>query len=51
MIMKFEKIRELYRAGRLTENGLDKAVRLGWITEEEKQLILAENEEVENETE
>ena len=43
--MDFERVRKLWRDGKLTEAGLDKAVRLGWITEEEKQLILAENEE------
>lgn len=43
--MDFERVRKLWREGKLTEAGLDKAVRLGWITEEEKALILAENEE------
>ena len=41
--MDYERVRKLYREGKLTEAGLDKAVRLGWITEEQKQQILAEN--------
>lgn len=41
--MDFERVRKLYREGKLTEAGLEKAVRLGWITEEEKQLIISEN--------
>ena len=43
--MDYERVRKLYREGKLTEAGLDKAVRLGWITAEQKQQILAENEE------
>lgn len=41
--MDFERVRKLYREHRITEAGLDKAVRLGWITAEQKQLILEEN--------
>ena len=30
----------LYLEGRLTDAGLDKAVERGWITEEQKQIII-----------
>lgn len=43
--MDYERIKRLYREGKLTEAGLDKAVRLGWITAEQKQQILAENDD------
>lgn len=38
----FPSIRRLYLAGRLDDEGLDKALRLGWITEEEKTDIVNE---------
>lgn len=45
MSKDFEKIRNWYRKGFYTEEMLDNLVQKGKITEEEKALILAENEE------
>ena len=36
----FERLKNLYLTGRITESGLDNAVKKNWITEEEKKLIL-----------
>lgn len=36
----FDRLKRLYEAGSLNEAGLDKAVRLGWITEDQKQEIM-----------
>lgn len=36
----FERLKRLYKSGALNEAGLEKAVRLGWITEEQKQEIM-----------
>ena len=38
----YERLKRLYQEGRLDEQGLENAVARGWITEEEKQEILAE---------
>lgn len=39
----FERLRRLYREGRLTVEGLQNAVLKGWITAEEMDLIIREN--------
>lgn len=39
----YDKLKNLYIQGKLTENGLNEAVRKGWITEEEKEMITREN--------
>lgn len=36
----YERVKRLYLTGKLTEAGLDKAVKLGWITETEKTEIM-----------
>lgn len=36
------RLKRLYKAGRLDKAGLQKAVNLGWITEEEMQEIIDE---------
>lgn len=36
----FETLLRLYKTGKLSEKGLDNAVAKGWITEEEKVLII-----------
>lgn len=36
----FNRLKRLYNQGRLTEAALERAVTLGWITEEEKQEII-----------
>lgn len=36
----FERLKRLYNEGRIDEAGLENAVKKGWITEEEKQLII-----------
>jgi len=41
MSAMFPTIQRLYQAGKLTEASLTNAVQKGWITEEEKQLIIA----------
>ncbi len=38
----FPSMRRLYLAGRLDQEGLDKALRVGWITEEEHQALMDE---------
>lgn len=38
----FERLRILYKQGRLNKKALDRAVALGWITEDEEQEILNE---------
>lgn len=38
----FERLRLLYKKGRLDKKALDRAVALGWITEDEEQEILNE---------
>ena len=35
----FETLKRLHKAGELTNDALEKAVRLGWITEEQMQEI------------
>lgn len=42
---EFERFKRLYNEGRITEAGLDKAVRLGLITAAEKVEIMTANEE------
>ena len=39
----YEKLKELYRQGRITEEGLRNAINKGWITEAEMETILREN--------
>ena len=41
----FERLRRLYREGKIDEEALENAVVKGWITEEQKLEILSENEE------
>ena len=36
----FERLKNLYLTGRITETGLNNAVKKNWITEEEKETIL-----------
>lgn len=36
----FEKLKALYKKGRLTEDGLTNAVKKAWITEDQKKEIL-----------
>lgn len=40
----FETLKEMYRSGRITEAGLRKAVKFGWITEEQMNDILNSKE-------
>ena len=40
----FERLRALYRAGRLDESGLITAVARGWITQDDADMILGEPE-------
>lgn len=40
----FERLRTLYRAGRLDEAGLIAAVSRGWITQADADTILGESE-------
>ena len=37
----YERVKRLYLDGSLTEAGLDRAVRLKWITEEQKAEIIS----------
>ncbi len=37
----YERVKMLYEQGRLTEKGLENAVKLGWITNEQKAEIIA----------
>lgn len=37
----FSTLKRLYESGQLNEQGLDNAVAKGWITEEQKQEIIA----------
>jgi len=36
----FEMLLSLYKQGRLPEVGLDRAIEKGWITEEQKMIIM-----------
>jgi len=36
----FEMLLSLYKQGRLPEIGLDRAIEKGWITEEQKKIIM-----------
>lgn len=36
----FENIKRLYNEGKLSDDGLIKAIDKGWITEEERDLII-----------
>lgn len=36
----YERLKRLYRNGEINENGLEKAVTKGWITEEQKEKII-----------
>lgn len=36
----YNTIERLYKSGKIDLGGLERAVRLGWITEEEKQTII-----------
>lgn len=40
----YERVKRLYMDGALTEAGLDRAVRLKWITEEQKEEIISGRE-------
>ena len=43
----YERLKKLYREGRLTEAALKNAVKKGWITEDEmKEIIATKNESV-----
>jgi hypothetical protein len=46
----FERLKRLYKEGRIDEAGLEAAVKKGWITEEELILIIGENNEDETAT-
>ena len=37
----YERLKRLYQEGDLTEKGLDRAVKFGWITNEQKEEIVA----------
>lgn len=37
----YDMICNFYKNGKIDEHGLDKAVNLGWIREDEKQMILS----------
>lgn len=37
----FETLKRLYKEGSLTEQGLNNAISKGWITEQQKALIMA----------
>lgn len=37
----YERVKRLYQEGGLTDKGLEKAVKLGWITNEQKEEILS----------
>ena len=37
----YERLKRLYQAGELNEKGLDRAVKFGWITDEQKKEIIA----------
>lgn len=39
----FERLKRLYNEGKLTAEDLEKAVEKGWITEEQKEEIIAGN--------
>ena len=41
----FDRLKRLYESGALNEAGLDKAIRLGWITEDQKQEIMHPEED------
>lgn len=47
----YERLKRLYKAGRLTEIGLQNAVSKGWITAEEMQGIMTQSAEEISETE
>ena len=36
----YERVKRLYNEGKIDETGLDKAIDLGWITEEQKTEII-----------
>lgn len=41
----FERLKRLYNEGKIDEAGLQSAVEKGWITAEQKQQIMTENQE------
>lgn len=41
----FERLKRLYNEGKIDAEALEKAVEKGWITEEQKNEIIGENEE------
>lgn len=41
----FERLKRLYNEGKIDEAGLQAAVEKGWITAEQKQEIMTENQE------
>lgn len=41
----FERLKRLYNEGKIDVIGLQKAVDKGWITEEQKEEIIGENQE------
>lgn len=36
----FDKLKKMYDSGRIDEKYLNQAIKLGWITEEEKNIIM-----------
>lgn len=47
----YQKLKQMYELGRINEAYLIQAVKLGWITEEQKNEILGINKDVEEKTE
>ncbi len=51
MSKMFERLKRLYDTGRIDIEELDNAVDIGWITEEERDMIIGENAPREEEPE
>lgn len=47
----FERLKRLYDMGKIDEDELTNAVEMGWITEEEKEIIMGANYSTETESE
>ena len=41
----YERLRKLYRAGKIGETELQNAVEIGWITQAQMDLIISENQD------
>ena len=41
----YERLKRLYNEGKIDEEGLQRAVDKGWITEEQREEIIRSNEE------